>query len=47
MYLQEDNSIRVDFDMLSDPEDYHFNVNYTEEGYPDFRDTYIIKPLNN
>lgn len=47
MYLQEDHSIRVDFDMLSDPEDYHFNVDYTEEGYPDFRDTYIIKPLNN
>lgn len=47
MHLQEDNRIRVDFDMLSDPEDYHFDVDYTEEGYPDFRDTYIIKQSNN
>lgn len=47
MYLQEDNSTQVNFYMFSDPEEYHFDVDYTEEGYPDFRDTYIIKPLNN
>lgn len=47
MFLEEDNTVNVDFYMESDPEEYHYNIDYTEDGYSDYKDTYIINSINN